>query len=202
MKFTKVLSLVLCAVMLALSLFSCSKKAENPYGVSDEEMSVVRTFKGTDNYDEGYSIVKQDGYGRIFEWNQYDNNDELVMTLEHEYDGYILKSGVFTYANGEAAHKFEYVVDDDGKYTEVHSYLDSETKTVTVMKEDDGVLEYEEDVRYVTYDELGRAVQFKTKYSSGMEEITVVKYGPLGLESETTYSGGIEAYTITFEELK
>jgi len=81
---TKIFALVLCLALSAVSLFSCGGKSDNPYGLSEKEMSEVRTFIAyeTSSAEGSYSIVKQDGYGKIYEWTTYNADGNIDTTSE------------------------------------------------------------------------------------------------------------------------
>ena len=195
MKFTKILCLALCLVLLSISLFSCAKKTE-----TTDEMSEVRTFKAVDTNGDSYCIIKQDGYGKIYEWKQYKNDDTLLHIIDYVFTGRLATEVTASDTEGNVLYELTYSLDEDGKYVTRNAVVDGEVQETLFMLEDDGtVQEYELGVLYVTYDELGRAVKYVTRYSEEEEEVTVTNYNSFGFESETTYINGEEVYKISLE---
>ena len=198
MSFKRFLCFALCFVLLSLSLFSCAKKNDNT-----DESANVRTFKAVDTAGDSYCLIKQDEYGKIHEWKQYDNDGNHLHTLDYVYDGNLVTEVSASDAEGNVLYTLVYTIDENGKYVTRNAVVSDETQETVFMMEDDGSENYEFGIVYVTYDELGRVVKYFTRYGEEEEEVTVTTYNSLGFESETTYINGEEVYKISltlFEE--
>ncbi len=167
MKTKKIITIVLSFMICVVSLIGCAGKSNNPYGVSDEEMAKVRTFIGREtNNDNEYYVIRQDGYGRIQEWNVYsEEDDSLTANIDFAYSGYIIVEQTVTSHNGEILIDRFYTLDDQGKVLTQNMSLDGEISQTRFFKEDDGSEIAEEDfgVCFVKYDELGRIVSWREK---------------------------------------
>lgn len=201
----KVILAFLCLIF-SFSLFSCNMFSENPYSQSDKEMEKVRIFIGREsNNDSEYYVIKQDGYGRIQEWNIYSKEDDsLIGTNNFVYSGYIIEEQKVVSPNGKILLDRFYTLDDKGKILTQNSVFNGEISQTRFFKEDDGSDIAEEDfgVCFVKYDEFGRVVSWRERKSAEEESLTVTNFGPFGLVSEITYTNGIETYRFELTEKK
>ena len=201
---TKIFALVLCFALLAISLFSCAGKSDNPYGLSEKEMSEVRTFTAHESgAPEGnYSIIKQDGYGKIYEWTSYDADGKVTTTSEYEYDGIVITKITIRDAQGNEILCLADTLDENGKIITRNVYLNGELGQTQFFKDDNGqeIPAEEAGVVYVKYDELGRICSSRQLNGDGTESLTLTEFGPLGLVSEINYLDGEEVHRIELKE--
>lgn len=213
MKFKKILAVFLCTVMWSLVLSGCERKngeisldvhqeqkATGDY--DNDEMSEIRTFIGTESNNDGYMIIKQDGYGKIHEWTCYNDNDEITANLEWEYGESVIPESQSVYdADGNLIRRIEYQINSDGKVKKQKLYVDDEPVATKYFVENaDDIKDDDKEYVIVKYDELGRIVRWES--TSGLGEVTKTKYNKYGLKSETTYRDGKEEYRLELKQYK
>lgn len=168
--------------------------------IEKRQMSQIRTFRATENMYDGHYIIKQDGYGKFYEFKIYDKNGDFVSEREYEYDenGYLEKMT-------DGSFVIKYKTDADGKIKSTKSYSDSELLNESRYIEKGNEEEIEDipddcDYCIVEYDKYGRLIK-GTSYNPDDEEISSweSEFNKHGLVRETSESGEDNNHEIELE---
>lgn len=168
--------------------------------IEKRQMSQIRTFRATENMYDGHYIIKQDGYGKFYEFKIYDENGDFVSERKYEYDenGYLEKIT-------DNSSVIKYKTDADGKIKSIKSYSDSELLGESRYIEKGNEEEIEDipddcDYCIVEYDKYGRLIK-GTSYNPDGEKLNswVSEFNKYGLVRETSESEGDNDYEVKFE---